>query len=321
LVVAGAACAGRGAWAGTVVATAGFEAPHYTVGNLRTQQGWQVGFLTAGSTATVNASTPGGTGQGVRVDRAPGSDYRWAVPTTGFPTGRYVSVRWAMRVEQSTGFAGTLGPFFGVEGYDSVGAGGVLGSLGVDATTGEVLYQLAGSGALVAAAVPPLTFGSWNNFELLFDFQADSYRALVNGTQVATQSFIDDFAGNELNDFSDADIATFAIGESSAEMARTGTAYFDNFVVFDGRVGDYNNDGAVDAADYTVWRDTQGSIGATLAADGNGDRIVDNADYVSWSAAYGTTPTSTALAVPEPGRLGVIAVAIASMFRRSGPRR
>ena len=33
--------------------------------------------------------------------------------------------------------------------------------------------------------------------------------------------------------------------------------------------GDYNGDGVVDAADYTVWRDTFGQTGADLAADGD----------------------------------------------------
>ena len=38
-----------------------------------------------------------------------------------------------------------------------------------------------------------------------------------------------------------------------------------------GLLGDYNGDGRVDAADYTVWRDSEGATGSGLAADGNGD--------------------------------------------------
>jgi hypothetical protein len=41
--------------------------------------------------------------------------------------------------------------------------------------------------------------------------------------------------------------------------------------------GDYNLDGAADAADYTTWRDTLGST-TDLRADGNGDGVVDEAD-------------------------------------------
>lgn len=45
--------------------------------------------------------------------------------------------------------------------------------------------------------------------------------------------------------------------------------------------GDYNSDGTVDGADYTVWQDTFGST-ELLVADGNGDGVVDIADYTAW---------------------------------------
>jgi hypothetical protein len=50
--------------------------------------------------------------------------------------------------------------------------------------------------------------------------------------------------------------------------------------------GDYNRDGTVDAADYTVWRKTEGST-TELAADGNGDGKVDKADHDLWKANFG----------------------------------
>jgi hypothetical protein len=56
--------------------------------------------------------------------------------------------------------------------------------------------------------------------------------------------------------------------------------------------GDYNGDGSVNAADYTVWRNTQGSAD-DLRADGNGDGSVDQADYDLWKAAM-STPAATA---------------------------
>ncbi|MGL4512589.1 MAG: hypothetical protein ACRCT8_05815 [Lacipirellulaceae bacterium] len=289
--------------AGTVVATGGFEAPAYTTGQLRGQQGWFVSD-TGASTANVQTTIADGPGAAVRVDRAPNSDYRWAVPATGFPTGRYVSVRWSMRVEQTTLSMFSTGPFMGVEAYDAVGALGLLGSLGVDAATGDVLYQLQDTGVLIETAAD-VVFGAWNNFELLFDFQTDTYRGFVNGTLVAQTGFVDRAFG--LNEFSDADIATFAAGADPASMALTGTAYFDNFVVYDGRVGDYNNDGVVNAADYTVWRDTQGTTGSQLQADGNANRTVDAPDYALWVANYGTAGAATA--VPEPGAIALLALA------------
>jgi hypothetical protein len=50
--------------------------------------------------------------------------------------------------------------------------------------------------------------------------------------------------------------------------------------------GDYNGDGSVNAADYTVWRNTQGSAD-DLRADGNGDGVVDQADYDLWKSNVG----------------------------------
>ncbi len=71
--------------------------------------------------------------------------------------------------------------------------------------------------------------------------------------------------------------------------------------------GDFNEDGVVDAADYTVWRNSLGQSGSGLAADGNGDSHVDNADYDLWKLHFGETLASGAggaslgdVAAPEP---------------------
>ncbi len=82
-----------------------------------------------------------------------------------------------------------------------------------------------------------------------------------------------------------------------------------------GLPGDYNNDGVVDAADYTVWRDSLGESGSGLAADGDGNGAVDNADYTLWLDNYGTASASGGLAeitsVPEPGSALLLLLAAA----------
>ena len=72
-----------------------------------------------------------------------------------------------------------------------------------------------------------------------------------------------------------------------------------------GLPGDYNDDGSVDAADYTLWRDSFGQTGTGLAADGNGDGTIDEGDFEVWRLYYGeTTGTGaggfTGAGVPEP---------------------
>ena len=72
--------------------------------------------------------------------------------------------------------------------------------------------------------------------------------------------------------------------------------------------GDYNQDGTVDASDYTVWRDTLGSA-INLAADGNGNGAVDQADYIIWKSNFGSTANGSAHnnMVPEPSALLLVA--------------
>ena len=60
--------------------------------------------------------------------------------------------------------------------------------------------------------------------------------------------------------------------------------------------GDYNLDGVVDGADYTVWRDTLGSnVPAYSSADGDGDGFVDEDDFTLWRANFGETGGASGL--------------------------
>lgn len=66
--------------------------------------------------------------------------------------------------------------------------------------------------------------------------------------------------------------------------------------------GDYNSDGRVDAADYTLWRDHLGDPAGTLANDTTGD-VIGAAQYNLWRSNYGATragASGAADSVPEP---------------------
>lgn len=101
-----------------------------------------------------------------------------------------------------------------------------------------------------------------------------------------------------------------------------GQVRFDAVTVTRPVSADYNGDGVVDVADYTVWRDTQGSL-TDFTADGTGDGVVDIADYNRWALEYGSTVApSTSMAIPEPASL--VATTLALLLAGStmaGPRR
>lgn len=52
--------------------------------------------------------------------------------------------------------------------------------------------------------------------------------------------------------------------------------------------GDYDGNNLVDAADYTVWRDTLGAMVVPFTeADGNGSGVIDEGDYAIWRTNFG----------------------------------
>lgn len=91
-----------------------------------------------------------------------------------------------------------------------------------------------------------------------------------------------------------------------------------------GLPGDYNQDGVVDAADFTVWRDFLGdTVSPGTSADGNLDGLIDGSDYQLWFDNFGTDyrgATGAAIAsVPEPHSgmlLLVFTTAMAVLHRR-----
>ncbi|WP_425395737.1 PEP-CTERM sorting domain-containing protein [Aeoliella sp.] len=83
--------------------------------------------------------------------------------------------------------------------------------------------------------------------------------------------------------------------------------------------GDYNGDGLVNLADYTVWRNT---LGSTTDLSANGDNtgasegVIDAADYAVWKTNYGQSLAPAAMvaagAVPEPATVALLLVGLAA---------
>jgi peroxidase len=96
--------------------------------------------------------------------------------------------------------------------------------------------------------------------------------------------------------------------------ANAGSDLFQQNVFFIPGTGDFNNDGRVDAADYTVWRDTMGQTGEGLAADADHSGKIDLEDYNLWKqvfgSQYGSTDGGFLAAVPEPSSVTVAVFAV-----------
>ena len=71
----------------------------------------------------------------------------------------------------------------------------------------------------------------------------------------------------------------------------------ETFSAASGPNGDYNHNGVVDAADYTIWRDTLGST-TDFRANGTNEgaslNVIDQADYEVWKAAFGQSGSPAA---------------------------
>jgi hypothetical protein len=92
--------------------------------------------------------------------------------------------------------------------------------------------------------------------------------------------------------------------------------------------GDYNGNGTVDAADYTVWRD---HLGQTFQLtnenpDDTNPGVVDQEDYTFWKSQFGQSvgsggAASATAVVPEPSAVGLLVLAAAIVeLRRRRPR-
>jgi hypothetical protein len=93
------------------------------------------------------------------------------------------------------------------------------------------------------------------------------------------------------------------------------------------RDGDYNFNGAVDAADHATWAQQYGMQQGSAAspwplngdfADGNRDAIINAADYVTWRkfamSGGGGSLSNSLTTVPEPHTFAILGLASAALF-------
>lgn len=165
---------------------------------------------------------------------------------------------------------------------------GMLTPVLVPANTVDYVEDPPGSGTFVPVA-------AYEEFPGEYQFAATNFINVVS----ETESYFDPFGAPTGGPYADASFIAYYNLESLA------------------LAGDYNNDGAVDAADYTVWRDALAS-GDNSALNGNGDEtgasagVVDSADYQLWVTHYGAVTSAPAsgspvlAAAPEPAAASLL---------------
>lgn len=311
---------------GPIVNSFGFESsagysttylpPGGYAGQLKGQQDW-VTAGGGGGTATVQSTVVADGGQALQVQRGANSNDYWAVQVDNFPTGRFVHISWDQRIVQNS--TAGFGPFLGVEPYDFSSSGlQYLARLGVEVTNGEVVYARGADkvapGAFEYSGMQ-VAFNAWHHFDLVLDYNSKRYRGFVNGSMVVDEMFID-AAGTQLTD---ADIVALATNGDTSSAMKTANGYFDNFLVTDGILGDFDEDGDVDDADLANW---EAAFGAGGGADATGDGLTTGADFLVWQRAKGVDffpAVPVGSPVPEPAAVPLAAVALAALLSRRRP--
>ncbi|WP_442482219.1 hypothetical protein [Aeoliella sp. SH292] len=191
---------------------------------------------------------------------------------------------------------------------DIASRGAHLGLL-VNVATNELLINADDGGGFNAATdrlvVGTLAGYSGGAAELSFTFSQEGIQVEVGGTAgggfsspfIPWSSFPQGFDTASLGNYTQLFVQSFDLNESTPA-----TLIVDSIQVIAGATpGDYNSDGVVNLADYTVWRD---NLGASVALPGSNPLAatpgeVDAEDYLYWRSSFGSS-TSLSSRFPNP---------------------
>ncbi|WP_425396852.1 dockerin type I domain-containing protein [Aeoliella sp.] len=141
------------------------------------------------------------------------------------------------------------------------------------------------------------------------DTRTENDPLVLDGTYITNdfQTFIQSIAG-----FGDELTLRFtAFTNSNSEIFAFRNIVIEGLVAVDALPGDYNGDGTVNMADYTLWRNSLGAVVEQgTAADGDGSGTIDAGDFQVWKDHFGESLNNAAVAnsaVPEPAALVLLA--------------
>jgi hypothetical protein len=201
---------------------------------------------------------------------------------------------------------GQFNGFFGLRLETASGGDLFVGKPGGGAIDQFVVENVGGT--LQHASGTTVEVGEEYLLVLRADFTTgnDLFTLYVNPTPGAAEPA----SGTIKNDFDFGifnDIFIYATGAFSIDEVRFGSNFAD-VVPLQPLFGDYNEDGTVNAADYTVYRNRKAGIGGTTLPNDAGEEGVTIDDYDYWKAHYGETHGQRARALGNSiaGRCGVV---------------
>jgi autotransporter-associated beta strand protein len=140
----------------------------------------------------------------------------------------------------------------------------------------------------------------------------------IGGMTAGTYSLID-YAGTLNGSINNMSFGALPSGFQYSLVNNTAATSID-LIVSPLLVGDFNNNGVVDTADYVAWRRNVGQPAGTLPNDDTG-LVIGDEQYALWRAHFGMTSSDASelpAAAPEPNSFScMLLLSIMAAFRRS----
>jgi autotransporter-associated beta strand protein len=280
---------------------------------------------------TVNAASPTTTNETVRITKVGNNTQTFSGPNTysGATTvnGGTLLVNGTHQMH-----ATSLLPV----GDYSVNAGGTLGGTGTIGSATDTVNVVVNGGTLApGASIGTLTVDGTVSFDASSHFAIEISGTTVdlldaNGLNITNGAMLDILpvgnvtAGQYVIAMANSISGMFALNAPAGfSIAHNATSIVLTAPDFSGGVaGDYNEDGVVDAADYTVWRDRLGQSTPLPNTDPTDmDGQVTTAEYNFWKSRFGATSGAGSSdlnrgtgAVPEPTSCGLVLLAFATIL-------
>lgn len=303
---------GRATHAGVVMAQSGGSIAAAEIYGL-----WNTGDLVVGDAGDASVGVLAS-----QLSTVPGNPFSQNVSSAGLLTSTSASIG---AQPGSSGVVEVIGSAIGPNSL-LAGAWNISGALALGGTSNAA----GGDGTLIVGPFNPVTVGAdlkiWSGGAVIM-----SENGVLSVTGAAnldgTLSFIpiatpNPQLGNVFQILSATGGVTGTFVSTEFPMLDSGLAWAINYdatsvsiEVVEGLPGDYNQNGTVDAADYTVWRDNLGSLTSLPNDDTAG---VDQDDYTRWKTHFGESSgmggfAREATTVPEPASLICFAIAIGAI--------